>query len=310
VDVTPLSVVLRRGDQRYTLPLGGPKTPPAPAAGSPAPVTPMAAQQPLRPTALPAPAPMQAPLPDPTRPDIPVVGHVNVMTLCRTFRTPDSRQELDQDVANFRQAVKQVPNLAPTHVILGFLCGQAGLLDEAVKNYRIGIRLAAGYSSLAPKPLALAHSGLGIALADQGHVDAALRECRIAVQMDPNTASNHNDLAEVLDYKHLPAQAIAECRRAMALKPDRKIEAAIANNLGLAYQDQNRLTDAATQFNKAIQLNPQDATVHSNLGCLLLALGNTDGAIAELREAVRLDPDNTKARKNLTDALALTGTSS
>jgi tetratricopeptide (TPR) repeat protein len=65
--------------------------------------------------------------------------------------------------------------------------------------------------------------------------------------------------------------------------------------------------DAASEYRAAIQLDPQNADLHINLGTALGQQGDRDGQIAEDREAVRLNPNNDRAHNILASALSQAG---
>lgn len=56
---------------------------------------------------------------------------------------------------------------------------------------------------------------------------------------------------------------------------------------------------AAAQFAQAVQRNPVDAPMVSDLGFALLRAGDTAGAVFRLRQAAELAPDNPVIRNNL-----------
>ena len=60
--------------------------------------------------------------------------------------------------------------------------------------------------------------------------------------------------------------------------------------LGLAAVRQSRYEDAVKYFREAIQLDPQEATLHFQLALALAALGKTDEARPELEKTAKLDP--------------------
>jgi tetratricopeptide (TPR) repeat protein len=67
------------------------------------------------------------------------------------------------------------------------------------------------------------------------------------------------------------------------------------NNLGIALRTQGKTGEAIAEFRKAIELDPQDATAHNNLGMALLSMvlqgqGNADEAIKQLGISIALDP--------------------
>ena len=69
--------------------------------------------------------------------------------------------------------------------------------------------------------------------------------------------------------------------------------------LGAVFGNTNRLPEAIAANQKAIQLAPQDAETHNNLGNALKDLGKFDEAEICLRQAVALKYDYTEAHNNL-----------
>ncbi len=56
---------------------------------------------------------------------------------------------------------------------------------------------------------------------------------------------------------------------------------------------------AVRQFRKALELNPQNAIAHSNLGGVLVTQGAVEEGVTHLKEALRLDPTNGSPYYNL-----------
>jgi tetratricopeptide (TPR) repeat protein len=75
-------------------------------------------------------------------------------------------------------------------------------------------------------------------------------------------------------------------------------------NLGAILQSLGRTDEAIPQYEAAVRISPQDATVNNALGSALLAAGRTDDAIPYLRTATRSLPEYFDARYNLGNALA------
>ena len=95
-------------------------------------------------------------------------------------------------------------------------------------------------------------------------------------------------------------EAVACCRRALQLKPD---YATAHNNLGNALTEQGKLDEAVACYRRAIELNPGYAEAHSNLGIALKELGKPAEAVACCRRALELKPDYLEACNNLGNAL-------
>ena len=71
------------------------------------------------------------------------------------------------------------------------------------------------------------------------------------------------------------------------------------NNLGNILLKQERVDEAIEHFNKALELDPGDAKAHNNLGLALVRQGRLDEAEPHYRKAVELNPGYFKAHENL-----------
>ena len=91
-------------------------------------------------------------------------------------------------------------------------------------------------------------------------------------------------------------EAVACYRRALELKPD---HAEAHNNLGNALKDQGKLDEAVACYRQALELKPDYAEAHSNLGNALKDQGKLDEAVACYRRALELKPDYAEAHSNL-----------
>src|SRR3990172_2661653 len=64
------------------------------------------------------------------------------------------------------------------------------------------------------------HNSRGIELADRGWLDEAIKEFKKAIELDPNSAHAHDNLATVFAEKKLFREALAEYLTALRLEPD------------------------------------------------------------------------------------------
>jgi Tetratricopeptide repeat len=76
-------------------------------------------------------------------------------------------------------------------------------------------------------------------------------------------------------------------------------EPSLHYNLGLAYEESNRLEDALRSYEKAIELEPDMVAAHINLGSLLLSQARVDEAIAVFQKAVQINPLEATAHYNM-----------
>ncbi|WP_375470589.1 tetratricopeptide repeat protein, partial [uncultured Nostoc sp.] len=94
--------------------------------------------------------------------------------------------------------------------------------------------------------------------------------------------------------------AVAAYEKAIQLNPN---DAYAYNNLGVALREQKKLDAAVAAYEKAIQLNPNDATAYNNLGAALREQKKLDAAIAAYEKAIQLNPNYATAYYNLGNAL-------
>ena len=95
-----------------------------------------------------------------------------------------------------------------------------------------------------------------------------------------------------------------QCRQALELRPN---YAEAHANLGLVFAEQGKPDEALSHYRHALKLNPQYAQAHNNLGNALAHLGKLDQAVGHYRQALRLRPDYPDAHSNLGNALRQQG---
>src|SRR5262252_8384221 len=64
------------------------------------------------------------------------------------------------------------------------------------------------------------HNSRGIELADRGWLDEAIKEFKKAIELDPESAHAHDNLATVYSEKKLYTQALEEYLTALKLEPE------------------------------------------------------------------------------------------
>ncbi len=89
-------------------------------------------------------------------------------------------------------------------------------------------------------------------------------------------------------------------QKAINLEPE---NAALHSNLGIILADQNRFEESIREYREAVRISPLNPVFHNNLGNVLSRTGDLKGASKEYREAVRLNPNYALAYFNLGTAL-------
>jgi tetratricopeptide (TPR) repeat protein len=131
-----------------------------------------------------------------------------------------------------------------------------------------------------------------------------------AIASTSNNYIAHTNLAETLSQSGRFAEAIAECEKALKIKPDL---AAAHNNLGSALQQNTQSGDGARgqdgavdeaieHFRKALQIKPDFTQARSNLGNTLLQKGQVDEAIAQFQKTLEMEPNYAEGEFSLGNA--------
>ena len=107
---------------------------------------------------------------------------------------------------------------------------------------------------------------LGAILKQKGRISESLIVCQKSVQLDPQDAKAHNNLAIILLLQSRLEEAETSLRQAIKLKPDL---AEAHNNLGIIFQKHRKFTEACSAYIQAINFNPDFTDAYENLGMVI-----------------------------------------
>jgi len=199
-----------------------------------------------------------------------------------------TRGELDAAVACYQRALA----LAPYHPGIHF--GYSGVLQtlgktaEAIESLRF---------ALAVRPDHLdSHFVLGNLLYSIDQTDEALRCYLQVLQLNPRHAETHNNIGNTYLRLGQREQAIAHYKTAQEINPS---YADAFGNLGNAYLELNRLEESIEQNRLAIARNGSRFGSYNNLGVAHQALGQFDEATSAFERALELSPDDASVHLNL-----------
>jgi Flp pilus assembly protein TadD len=148
----------------------------------------------------------------------------------------------------------------------------------------------------------IAHTNLGVALAEQGRTDDALRHLYLAVEENPNHEDSRINLGALLGQLGRADDAFEQFTQAIRIQPD---SAHAHYSLGNVLIVQSKFGEAANEFQASLRVVPDFPLAHFGLAGALLNLGHTDEAIQQFSEALRLDPNLAAARDGLKKAYSL-----
>ncbi len=128
---------------------------------------------------------------------------------------------------------------------------------------------------------------------------------RTTISRNPSCWMAYNNLGSELmeNTPNLP-EAISDFKRSLQLKPD---YAEAHYNLGKALARSGKTTEAINQYRQALLIQPDHADIYDNLGNAFYQQGQLTEAIEQYRQALQIEPRHIDAHNNLGVALAQTG---
>jgi len=138
-----------------------------------------------------------------------------------------------------------------------------------------------------------------IELYNQGKLQEALVQGEALAQQFPNVPLLPNLLGAVNAGLGRLERAVSSFTKALQINPD---YAEAHYNLGNALRDLGKLEEAVSSFTKALQINPNYAQAHNNLGNALKYLGKLEEAVTSYNKALQINPDFAEAHRNLSTA--------
>ncbi len=158
----------------------------------------------------------------------------------------------------------------------------------------------------------LSHARAAYALENSGDVDAAIKEYKRALSINPKNAHAHQRLGYLLyNAKRNLEEGLAHTTEALRLNPN---DACAHCDLGMALRGQGESEKAVQHLAKALELMPEGfdrrynpVDMHNLLGEALVANGEAGRATTILTKAVSLNPKNARAHYLLALALAAQG---
>ena len=137
-------------------------------------------------------------------------------------------------------------------------------------------------------------------LLQKGEFAAVVDQAEALSRDFPDTVFLCNILGSAHASLDQPEPAIRYFRKALEIRPD---IAETHSNLGKLLSKTGRGQDAVTSFKRALRIKPDYADAHYSLGTVLQAMARHDEAIACFARALHIRPDFIQAHKNLGIAL-------
>ena len=237
------------------------------------------------------------------RPDY-VATHVNLGNIYLELN------RLEDASANFNAALEIDPNNPAAHYGLGQVAISKRNYSQAVDHFEKTLAQVPGANRV-HYSLAMAYRGLGDAqkvkthLAQQGTVGVRVADPLFDGLQELITGERvHLARGKLAFEAQRYADAAAQFRKAVESNPD-SVTARI--NLGAALTQTGDLAGAIEQFEAALRIEPGKANAHYNLAVIFARQNNHAQAVDHLHAALKVDPNDLNARMLLARELAALG---
>jgi tetratricopeptide (TPR) repeat protein len=185
-----------------------------------------------------------------------------------------------------RRAVEVGPDRASAHLVLGDALA-------AQKQYAAAAEAFGKARTLDPGNLAILERIAWIA-EETGKLDEAIEANEAIVARAPDKAGVWMALGDLYHRKRQPDKAEQAYRKVVELDPKNAYKTFF--NIGVLIESRPKLTEADTRraidaYRKAIEIKPDYAAAHRQLGYALLRAGDLDGAREAFSAYLQLAPD-------------------
>ena len=204
----------------------------------------------------------------------------------------DSRDEADSTRAQqaAREALKLEPDNATVRYSAALTYEGVGDTERAINELRRALALRPRYDD--------ARRALGDILANRGRINEAVAEYQKAIAVRPRYWEHHRALGNALFRATRYADAAKAYEEVIRLRPDNRVG---YQNLGTAFQAMGRVDDALRHYHLANERGPA-ASTFANIGTLHYRRGDFAEAAVNYQRAVDMQPNNAALHRNLGDA--------
>lgn len=140
----------------------------------------------------------------------------------------------------------------------------------------------------------------------KGDINSAIRYYRKAISLNPNMADAYSNIGAALMANKQYDEALSMLNKASELKPGdenikkliseiKTIETSSKYDKALELHQQGNISEAIKLYQEALQTEPDNAEIYTNLGAAYQTNQNFDQALAMYKKAVELDATSTVA---------------
>ena len=203
-------------------------------------------------------------------------------------------------IEHLTQAIRLNPFDSGSHIALARALGQAGRTADSQAELKAAQNLDDVQAKAGSSRILL---GNAVDHVKQGERSKAIEDLRRATMLSPDYEEAQYQLARALILAHAPNdEVIPVLQRALEIKPD---DARAHLQLGKRFGAMGKDSQEIAELRRAVELAPGLIEAHRALADAALSHRQLPLAIAQYRAALAWDPANGEARRGLARAQAL-----
>jgi len=203
----------------------------------------------------------------------------------------ESEGELREAIAEYDEAIRLEPYLAPAYNNRGNAYARLGQLERALPDYSEAIRLDPYYG--------LAYSNRGIAYVNLGKFELAIQDLDEAIRLEPNLAKIYNNRGTAYTRLGQLERAVQDYDEAIRLDPQ---YALAYTNRGIDYSRLGQFQRAIENYDEAIRLDSENAQTYAVRALAYTFLNMDTEAEQDFDSAVKLGFDPSRLRAEIEKA--------
>ncbi|OLC54958.1 MAG: hypothetical protein AUH92_03190 [Acidobacteria bacterium 13_1_40CM_4_69_4] len=187
----------------------------------------------------------------------------------------------------YRKGLELKPDMKGWHFGLGNINMRAERYTDAAEEYEKETQLEPDNDSV--------WFYLGRAYAKGGADDQALAALERATTINPQKSEAYMQMADIYEKRKDRRKAEEMYQKVIAVDP--KNAATSFYNIGVHAWNENRDKDAVQAFQKALEIDPTNATAHREIARALTRMQDFEGAVKHYQEYLKLNPKAADAKE-------------
>ncbi len=198
--------------------------------------------------------------------------------------------DISTAIAQLHAAIEVYPESAEPHRLLGLAYASDEQYERAVAELKIAIAASPGDER--------ARLALADVLTQSDDAPAAEQALQAAIAAIPASGRAHYVLARVYQRQAKQSEALRELQIAITFAPLVGVNG-LYQTIGALAAARQDFDAAIAAYSSRVDLQPNDAGAHQDLGDTYARLGRSDEAFAELSVSLMLDPSRAAAHASL-----------